>query len=88
MDEPPIFVDIRSQSNSAAMFLTIAAESAFVKPGDFFGYDNAAVLFTLLKVHQITPIALPTYSPELNPIDRCFGVVKSFLRYNRNAEKS
>ena len=26
---------------------------------------------------------MPTYSPELNPIEKCFGMVKHYLRYHR-----
>lgn len=96
--EKPLMVDIRSQSNTAedfAMFLTIVVESGFIKSGDYFVFDNAAVhfggdssqeLLDLLLSHKITPMALPTYSPELNPIERCFGVIKSYLRFHRDTK--
>lgn len=75
IDNPdrPLMVDIRSQTNTAedfAMFVTIVVESGFIKSGDFFVFDNAAVhfgsgtiheLFNLLTSKNITPISLPTH---------------------------
>ena len=89
------FLDIRSNSNTAndfAMFITLAVASGFFKPGDYLVYDNVAVHFgantfqelqQLFEQHGITTIPLPTYSRELNPIERCFGVVKHYLRYQK-----
>ena|SRR3990167_4035280 len=92
--EKPMFLDIRANSNSAedfAAFMTLAVASGFFKRGDFLVHDNAAVHFgdtfdelqELFEENGITTIVLPTYSPELNPIERCFGIVKHYLRYNR-----
>ena len=91
----PLFIDLRESSNTSqdfCTFITLAVAGGFLKPGDTLVYDNAAVHFAedtfeelqaLLHSKNIETIRLPTYSPELNPIERCFGVVKSRLRYHR-----
>ena len=96
----PFFYDVRAGSNTAddfALFVTLAVSSGFLKPGDFLVFDNAAVhadddtveeLTELFQQHQITVRRLPTYSPELNPIERCFRIIKTYLRYHRDPAKS
>lgn len=94
----PLLLDIREQSNSSqdfCTFLTLSVEMGFFVPGDVLVYDNAAVHFamdtweevsSLLGSVGVTTIPLPTYSPELNPIEKCFGVVKHHLRYGRQLQ--
>ena len=44
-----------------------------------------SVLFkTILNLAGISLIFLPTYSPELNPCELCFGKLKRFIRENRD----
>ena len=97
IDNPnwPLFLDIRYASNDAddfATFVTLTVTMEYLKRGDILVYDNAAVHFggdtfeeleTLFEENGITILRLPTYSPELNPIERCFNLVKSHLRYQR-----
>ena len=84
------------ESNSQedfALFITIVIRLGVVKPGDTLVYDNAAVhfgddtateLFDLFAEYDIKPIPLPKYSPELNPIERVFNIVKIYLRHHRD----
>ena len=74
----------------------LAVADGFLTRGDFLVYDNASVHFgsdTILELQDyleengITTIRLPAYSPELNPIERCFGIIKHFLRYNRDTSQ-
>jgi len=94
----PIALDIRQDSNTAydfTLFVMMMVEKGFLVDGDYLIYDNAAVhlcsevfmdLTQYLETHGITPLPLPTYSPELNPIERCFNIVKNYLRYQRDPE--
>ena len=91
----PLIMDLREQSNTSqdfCTFLTLAVEMGFFSRGDTLVYDNAAVHFamdtweevrSLLDTSGVSSIPLPTYSPELNPVEKCFGVVKHHLRYCR-----
>ena len=93
--DQPLILDMRESSNTAQDFCTFVAmviNKGLLKPGDNFIYDNAAVHIAedtwlevsgMLEAAQVTSIPLPKYSPELNPIEKCFGVVKHYLRYNR-----
>lgn len=96
----PILVDIRTGSNTAQDFctyITVALAMNFFQRGDILVYDNAAVHFArdtwqelsiALDRAGVDYIPLPTYSPELNPIERCFGVVKNYMRYHLDEEES
>jgi transposase len=33
-----------------------------------------------LTLFQVRPIFLPAYSPELNPCELCFSIIKSYMR--------
>ena len=37
----------------------------------------------LAKKKKIEPIYLPGYSPKLNPVEKCFSVIKSYYRQQR-----
>ena len=99
-EELPYYYDLRVDSNTAddfAMFLSLAVAYGFLKRGDILVYDNASVHFggdtmeeldELFQQHGIETRCLPTYSPELNPIERCFCVIKTYLRYNRDTSRS
>ena len=98
VQEEPLFLDIRSGSNTSqdfCNFITMAIEMKYLTNGDYLIYDNAAVHFAddtrrelqaALDCAGVVSIPLPVYSPELNPIERCFGVVKHHLRYQLRSE--
>ena len=48
------------------------------------GYDSAAVLKDILTVFGVTIVYLPVYSPELNPCELVFNVVKRYIREHRD----
>jgi len=65
--------------------------------GDILVMDNAAIHFTndlsqamiaMLSAAGVTLKFLPTYSPELNPCELVFGLVKNWIRNNRGAGSS
>lgn len=43
------------------------------------GYDTGATVFDLLAAYDIQLLFLPTYSPELNPCDLVFFLIKAEL---------
>lgn len=61
----------------------------FLPPGCFLAMDNASVhrvhdVTQLCAAVGVTPVFLPPYSPDLNPIELVFGLLKSNLnRMNR-----
>lgn len=84
--------DTNDQYN-ARDFILESIRCGFLKKGDILFMDNAAVhlgsdtfpvLCLVLEELQITLKFLPAYSPELNPIELCFGYVKNFIRTNRS----
>ena len=67
----------------------------FVK-GDYLLIDNAPVhlgeeiqteLMQILSEAEVTLCRLPTYSPELNPCELVFGLMKNHLRNWRGSDK-
>ena len=69
-----------------------AIRDQYLVPGDIFVVDNASVhhgaamwedLLQLLEEYQISLTFLPTYSPELNPCELCFAMIKNWIRANR-----
>lgn len=65
--------------------------------GDFLVVDNATVhngeasakvLSELLDVFGVTLVYLPAYSPELNPCELVFSVMKSHIRNHRLEDAS
>ena len=54
-------------------------------PGDIVVMDNMRThrmkaVGELLASHGITPVYLPPYSPDLNPIEKMWSKMKAFLR--------
>jgi len=94
----PILVDLREESNTQWDFLGVvrfALDSHFLKRGDFLVVDNACVhggaetLTVLLEILGNAGVQLrflPKYSPELNPCELVFNVMKNYLRYHRNRQ--
>ena len=94
--EKLIFISARNESNTQVDFLKFlvdAIDEKYLKRGDFVVCDNASIhggeetlelLLEYLQVNEVTLIYLPAYSPELNPCELVFAMVKTFLRNNRN----
>lgn len=95
--ENPLFVNIREQSNTQYDFLEFISaciENNYLKEGDTLVMDNArihnaevsfSVLRSALSVLNIEIIFLPTYSPELNPCELVFNVVKNYIRKRKRS---
>eukprot|EP01129_Flabellula_baltica_P007609 TRINITY_DN297_c0_g1_i1.p1 TRINITY_DN297_c0_g1~~TRINITY_DN297_c0_g1_i1.p1 ORF type:complete len:311 (+),score=42.82 TRINITY_DN297_c0_g1_i1:1351-2283(+) len=92
--DPPYYFEIREQSNTQWDFFSFVTDSIleyFLVPGDFLVVDNATVhlgrdmigeLLPRLDALDIRMVTLPTYSPELNPCELVFNVVKGYCRGN------
>jgi len=68
-----------------------AIQDHFIMRGDTVIVDNASIhtsklvedkLIPLLQALNITLVYLPTYSPELNPIELVFSKVKHYIRHS------
>lgn len=94
-DLPPVYFKVRKESNSQydfAKFLYTAILDEYLLPGDILIMDNATVhhgddtfleIMEVLKFKNISLYLLPTYSPELSPIELIFNVVKHHIRHRR-----
>ena len=63
--------------------------NSYPGPNSFIVLDNAKIhhdegLIEYLQAFGIRVEFLPPYSPDLNPIESSFSVMKSFLKRNRN----
>ncbi len=88
----PIVFALREETNTAISFLefvTYLVEEQHLVEGDYFIIDNAPihtaedeleVLVNLLDAFNIKLIFLPTYSPELNPCELVFSLIKRQIR--------
>lgn len=91
----PIVYSYREQNNTQwnfADFVLYCCKEGHLLPGDFLIVDNAAVhcrhdssatLIDILEIWEIHLIFLPAYSPELNPCELVFSLVKTYLRNHR-----
>ena len=85
----------REDSNTALDFCAYVIqliEDGTLVAGDYFVVDNASIhnasdmlpiLDELFDALDMRLIFLPTYSPELNPVEMIFGKAKSWLRNQR-----
>ncbi len=92
----PITLTLRHGSNTQwdfANFLFFCVQEGRLRKGDYLVLDNATVhhgsesfemINDVLKQAEIKLLFLPAYSPELNPIELCFGMVKNYLKYHRD----
>jgi len=91
----PITLDYRVNSNTQWNFvdfiLHCCRTGALVR-GDFLvidnatvhnGWDSSDVMQDVLSVAGVTLIFLPAYSPELNPCELIFAMIKSHIRAHR-----
>ena len=93
-DAPVVVSHPRKGSNNQVdfiRFLLCLIEDGHLQSGDILIVDNASVhagratnsmLLDLLTANNVKLIFLPTYSPELNPIELVFGWVKRYLHEN------
>jgi hypothetical protein len=72
--------------------LLTSVSSQHLVRGDVLVVDNSSLhhdsdiedeLYALLDARAIRLVYLPTYSPELNPCELCFGRAKRYLRDER-----
>jgi len=92
----PIFFDYREQSNTQwdfVDFVLSACENGALRSGDFLVADNAAVhggsasfdtLCEILETFKVQLVFLPAYSPELNPCELMFSLMKRWLRSGKS----
>lgn len=97
-EEEPLVFDIREESNDQwdfVQFVVACIGRRQLEPGDYLIVDNASIhggsdsldmLLSLLQQYQISLIYLPKYSPELNPCENVFSILKTHLRNCRNNE--
>lgn len=85
-------VNYREESNSQydfARFMKNAVISNYLQEGDYILMDNASIhhaedsfeyIETLFRLAGVTIINTPTYSPELNPVELLFNMIKTHAR--------
>lgn len=82
-------VDGNSNGEKFLEFVTSLCQNGHIKPGDIVILDNASYhrsseieedLEDIQEEYQFTFKYLPTYSPELNPIELIFAFLKNTLR--------
>ena len=78
------------ESGNGDTFKAFIAEIVIPKFKDksHFLMDNARIhhckkTVEFIKENDITPIYTVPYTPELNPIENCFSVIKKSVRYDR-----
>jgi len=96
--DPPFLFDIREESNTSVDFVSFvvtALSKRFINPGDVLILDNASVhkdssnvpvLMHLLRYFNIWISYLPTYSPELNPVELIFNKMKKEIRKTHSGQ--
>jgi len=89
---PPVMIDMKVGTNDQTDFLRFVASmlsAGYLREGDMLFVDNAkihggddtfAALWNLLQVAGVSLHYLPTYSPELNPCEFCWGFSKNMIR--------
>jgi len=90
--ELPVFISLRKNSNNQVDFLKFvcaAVEEGYITQGDILVCDNASIHKGKLVLQDLKELQaeigfqikfLPTYSPELNPCELVFNVVKGRIR--------
>jgi transposase len=98
--EPTFVSSLREGSNNCQNFgavLIEAIEQEYILPNSILVLDNASIhkaaamleyIRPLLQAYNIKMIYLPTYSPELNPCEKCFNQSKMYVRKNRKEDET
>lgn len=94
--DPPCWVaPPRAETNGAYDFLLVVIwllESRALVEGDLLILDNAKIHYAasirdiidnIFEISGVRMIFLPAYSPELNPCELIFSLVKKNLRHHR-----
>jgi len=94
-DRPVVF-DICEDSNTQwdfVNFVVFCLTHGHLTVGDYLVIDNAPVhgsdesiefLLAVMNAFGVKLVFLPKYSPELNPCELVFNVVKNHLCYHKN----
>jgi len=94
--DSPFWIDINEKNNNQWSFLDFiigALAARQFEAGDYLIVDNCRLhcaletfelIKQLLEAHRVTLIFLPCYSPELNPCELVFNVIKHHVRTTRN----
>jgi len=84
-------------SEKFVLFLAHAIATGALKSGNWLVMDNAAthfskdtyeIMMAMLEGAGVKLVFLPTYSPEFNPCELIFGLIKNWIRNNRGQGKS
>lgn len=94
----PVAVNYRTETNTQWDFVDFVygcCLSGSLQPGDYLVVDNATIhasidsydtLKFILDYFHVKMVKLPNYSPELNPCELVFSLIKTHLRYHRGEE--
>jgi hypothetical protein len=84
---------INNLGSNVLFFVVDAIKNGYLEEGDFLILDNAPVHAEINSLEATVRFCserginirfLPKYSPELNPCELCFNMIKSYLRNNRD----
>jgi len=88
--------DTNSQYDFTSYLIYILSMD-FVEHGDFIVLDNATIhsatdtfrmVYDLCEAKDVRIIFLPTYSPELNPVELCWAQIKRHIKESRRLQTS
>jgi len=95
----PIIYDFTEDTNNQWTFTEFILDCCCkgeLKQGDYFIVDNAPIhtgsgtawlITEILDYFGVKLVYLPAYSPELNPCELVFSMVKTFIRNHHNDEE-
>lgn len=90
--EQTFSVDVRYGTNNQSDFFNCVSRwmmDGSLKRGNYLVFDNATVhsgttlggdLERIFELYGVIPVAMPTYSPELNPCELIFASIKRHIR--------
>jgi len=95
LTQQPVVCTYTTANNTQFSFLDFVVQCCVdgdLNDGDFLVMDNAPVhssvllevLEVVLEVFGVTLVFLPAYSPELNPCELVFNLIKNHIRYHRD----
>ena len=92
---PPVYYHVLEETTTSAIYLEyvkMLISNGILSPGDYFVVDNCSIHYqgdnvglpdALWDLYQIRFVALPPYSPELNPTELVFNALLQRLRSER-----
>lgn len=90
--DEPVYISYIEENNDQERFANLVFEVCscnYLKAGDYLILDNASLhvgddtaryVKQILDAAGVTMIYLPAYSPELNPCELCFSIIKGYIR--------